>query len=504
MDVSEETAHCAPLAIPANRLDLELTDINKWPEAIKLRRHAQLLMLAVPRPPADEGVLLALESVEDFRLQLANTAEAMVTPRPLKVATTAATVILRKVSEEAGLAGIPAAAKTFRADGCAISGAMLAQVTDTLADNVPGEGEPLLPQRIGAPWILHHLAAVQMAASALVERSVSTMPFISCSLDENMIADRHEHDLFFKAAAVIPTAYDRLFHNMRGDIKTIWGAHVNSAGRFGHPARQEGDDHYFDGPRWLGSITSCRDVQRMCAPLPGHPLPDADTLLLCFKVPKAAHSSGSGKRRRTSDKEDSVHYIDKDVVGAIALLMGDITYKLSLHLGEVLPELACGQNQLIPARDLQHRVLTLGLFFQFAVNYQSFVLQSNFTLFAVSELNFCFSLPASNNPDLRKAVTFHYDQRNLGDKRWAALPFLITCLGLRNYRTFLKDPDAYLVNLRSPAASFIDEISGIISMAREKVQKRASPSSPNHDAPTICMEAAPTASQQLQPVAMVN
>ena len=135
MDVSEETAHCAPLAIPANRLDLELTDINKWPEAIKLRRHAQLLMLAVPRPPADEGVLLALESVEDFRLQLANTAEAMVTPRPLKVATTAATVILRKVSKEAGLAGIPAAAKTFRADGCATSGAMLAQVTDTLADN---------------------------------------------------------------------------------------------------------------------------------------------------------------------------------------------------------------------------------------------------------------------------------------------------------------------------------------------------------------------------------
>ena len=36
-----------------------------------------------------------------------------------------------------------------------------------------------------------------------------------------------------------------------------------------------------------------------------------------------------------------------------------------------------------------------------------------------------------------------------------------------------QDPDAYLAGLRSPVAGFIDEITGAISMAKEKVRHRA-------------------------------
>ena len=499
---SDDSAYCAPTSIPANRLDLELAAIDKWQEAVNLRQHAQRLMLAVPRPPRDEGVMLALESVEDFRLQLASTADSA-TARPLRVAAEAATIILNNSCEEAGLTGITAAAKAFRADGNATSQAILSQVRDTQPDEAPGEGVPPVLLPTGAPWILHHLAAVQMAASAIVGRSVSTMPFISCCLDENMIADRHEHEIFFKSADVISKAYDRLFKDKRGDIKSLWGSHVNSAGRFSHPARMGEDAHYFDGPRWLGSVTSSRDVLKMGVPHPEHPLPDTQTLLLCFKAQQAAQNTTHGKRSRASEREEKHYNIDKDVVGAIALLMGDIVYKVSLHLGEVLPALACGPLQLIPGCDLQHRVLTLGLFFQYAINYQSYALKSTFKLFDVSELHFCFSMPATNSPDLRKAVTFHYDHKDLGIKRWAALPFLITCLGLRNYRIFQKDPDEFLANLRSPAASFIDEISGVISMAKEKVQRKTPSSVPDHDNITCSMEAGPSAPLSNQPLPMV-
>ena len=479
MEASEESANCAPAQIPANRLDLELIDIDKWPEAVNLAKDARLLMQAVPRPPTDEGVLLALESVEDFRLQISAAAAMNSTsPRPLKVAATAVTIILQDACEKHGLVGIPAAAKRYRKvrtrgdEELLLGVTPMPQVAQDIV--VPGESDPPVIQPTGAPFILHYLTAVQRWAAAVVERSVSTMPFISYSLDEDMIADRHQHELFFKSADVIATAYDRLFKDARGDIKTLWSAHVNTAGRLSHPARLDGAAHYFDGQRWLGSVTSSRDVLRMGAPHPDHPLPDAPTLLLCFKTQSSSQSSHSGKRYRPADKEDKFYFLDKDVVGAIALLMGDTTYKLSLHLGDVIPELASGPHQLIPAADLPHRVLTLGLYLQYCVNYQTFVLKSVYKLFDVSEIHFCFSMPATHNHNLRKVITFHYDQKHLGEKRWAALPFLITCMGLRNYRAYTKDPDDYLANLRSPAASFIDEISGTISMAKEKVRRRLS------------------------------
>ena len=491
MVTTEETAECAPAQIPANRLDLELIDINKWPEAIQLAKDARLLVRAVPRPITDEGVLCALESVEDFRSQMAATAGTDSTsPRPLRVAATAITIILQSVCEKAGLSGIPAAVKRFRANGNMTDNDLILQVGDVQGMMVPGEGELPEVRPTGPAFILHHLTAVQRAAAAVVERSVATMPFISYSLDEDMIADRHQHVLFFKTADVINLAYDRLFRNQRGgDIKSMWSHHINSAGRVSHPARLDDEAHYFDGQRWLGSVTSSRDVLRMGAPHPDHPLPDAPTLLLCFKSQSPTQPSHHGKRYRSADKEEKLFFLDKDVVGAIALLMGDLTYKLSLHLGEVIPELASGPHQLIPAADLPHRVLTLGLFLQYCVNYQTFVLKSVYKLYDVSELHFCFSMPASHSHNLRKAVTFHYDHRQLGDKRWAALPFLITCMGLRNYRNYMKDPDAYLAGLRSPAASFIDEISGTISMAKEKMQQRNSPADVL-DVHTLPMEAA--------------
>ena len=135
----------------------------------------------------------------------------------------------------------------------------------------------------------------------------------------------------------------------------------------------------------------------------------------------------------------------------------------------------------------------------FKVNYQSSFYKSSFNLFDVSEMHFCFSMPASNNPNMKKAVTFHLQHRGLGDKRWSSLVFLLTCMGLRNYNRFAADPDLYLSELQSPVATFIDEVSGTISMAKEKIRLRKSTLPPAN----LSLEA-PTATSTMQPIGMVG
>ena len=73
-----------------------------------------------------------------------------------------------------------------------------------------------------------------------------------------------------------------------------------------------------------------------------------------------------------------------------------------------------------------------------ATNYQSYFYKSEYTLYDVSALHFCFSMPSSQNPDMKKAITFHYDRKDLGAKRWESLPYLLTSYGLKNYGSFQK------------------------------------------------------------------
>ena len=61
----EASAGCAPMAQPASRLDMELRDIDKWQEAIRLREAALKLCRSVPRP-LNPNTPCVLEDVQNF------------------------------------------------------------------------------------------------------------------------------------------------------------------------------------------------------------------------------------------------------------------------------------------------------------------------------------------------------------------------------------------------------------------------------------------------------
>ena len=537
MEIDSEDGQSPPGPLITSRVNEEVAEIGKWDEAISLRNEAYKLMFAVPRPIQDSSALLALECVHDFMSQIAHKADPTAkAARPFMVACVAINGIMDESCASAGLQGVPAAAKAFRSGGSEPDRLVLEQLQPLAqppppppAEGAPkprGRGpkagprgeavkatpeiDPGVPAPAGAIHILQHLATVQRLAAAIIERSTRTMPFISLSLDENMIADRQDHALFFNSVGAVQDAFGCLFKDQPGDIKSLWGHHINTAGRMAHPARFGEDEHFFDEKAWLGSVTCAKDMLKAGLPCPDHPLPNAATLLLCFKAHNPDYQVAGKRARRDRDRaerdsRDKLYYLDKDTVAAIGLLIGDIVYKLCLHLSDVLPSLVFGTNALIPSECLRSRALTLGLFFHLAISYQSFILKSKFDLFSVNEVNFSFALPTTSNADWKKLVNFHFAHKNLGEKREHALPFLVTCMGLRHYQAFTRNPDAYLADCRSPVAGFLDEISGIITSAKERVKaSQAAQASATLNQNQLSLGPSPPATEGMATLGMVS
>ena len=97
----------------------------------------------------------------------------------------------------------------------------------------------------------------------------------------------------------------------------------------------------------------------------------------------------------------------------------------------------------------------------------------SYNLFDVADLQYALSFPVARSQDYKKQVSFILAQKNLGPKRLAALPYLISTHGLRNYGTFLADPDQWIANLRNPAANFADQITGMVTEAKARVAGRS-------------------------------
>ena len=113
---------------PTSRLDLEVRHIIKWEAAISLRLQASKLMMSIPRPVHLDHDILALGAVGDLLDQLHRTSDGLSSPRAFQVAATAIQSILDQELLEAGLQGVPTAARS-----------LLLQNNDELAVQESGE-----------------------------------------------------------------------------------------------------------------------------------------------------------------------------------------------------------------------------------------------------------------------------------------------------------------------------------------------------------------------------
>ena len=456
--------------LPQSRVDLELSAIGGWEEANQLRLQAQQLASAIPQPPTNSDVVIALVAVCDYLTLTGETADPTTgAARGVAVASLAARNILLASLKQEGLENAPAAAKMYSTTKAPEAYACLEKLQQP--PSAPGEGE-MSQQDEGAGFILLHLASIQLYTSRMVSRSVKELPYVACSLSEDMLKDRREHALFFTAAARLGELYSQLFDGKRSDYKALWSDHINVVGRISHPARVGLEQPVFEDALWVESIYASREMLARGAAAE-HPLPDAKALRFCFKG--MADKSAKGFRKGQPDRQDKgqeTTFLDKDTVCGVALLCGDLVYRLVLHMDEVLPQLAPGRSRPISPRHLQERILLLGLFFQAAINYQTYTLGSVYKLFDVADIQYSLAFPVNDSPDYKKLVTFICAHKDLGEKRAAAIPYLISAHGLRHYSRFLGDPDVYLAGLKNQAALFFDQVTGVITEARARVADR--------------------------------
>ena len=462
------------VTLPQSRIDLELSAISGWEETSQLRIQAQRLASAIPQPPTDDDVIIALVAVSDYLSLTGEIADPTKgQAKGVALASLAARNVLVASLKRDGLENAPAAAKMYSTRQLPEAYACLEKLQQP--PSAPGEVDTPMPHHqpsTGPGLILLHLATVQLLTSKMVSRSVKDLPYVACSLTEDMLKDRHEHALFFTAAARLGEVYSQLFDGKRSDYKSLWSDHINVVGRISHPARVGLEKPAFDDAIWVESVYASREMLARGAAAE-HPLPDAQSLRFCFK--NLAHTSTKGARKGQSDKQEKgqeMLFLDKDTVCGVALLCGDLVYRLVLHMDEVHPQLAPGRSRPVSPRHLQERILMLGLYFQVAINYQTYSLGSVYKLFDVADIHYSLAFPVNDSPDYKKLVTFICGHKDLGEKRTAAIPYLISAHGLRNYNGFLADPDAYLARLRNQAAAFLDQVTGVITEARARLADR--------------------------------
>ena len=463
------------MEIPAaSRYEKDRVAMRDWPEYHQLVKETREMLQKVVRPPTAHGTIIGLAAIGDFSSML----EAVVPPEGLasrgsRHAATLVSEVLQECLANANLADAPSAAQAYLCNKDTKAWAVLNSYL-----GAPGNDEPLEQEDdiLGGSNVVLHLSRVQTIAAQLTHRSALQTPIVACSLSQDMLTDRAMHPVFFQAAAKLQDIHGNLFASRKSDPAILWSNHMTTSGKIAHPARPPGELAAFEVQDWMGTLENPGKATALGHMMTEYPLPDFASLRFCFK-PLSSHTQAARGQKRSRDQRDRSYaeesrYIDRDTVNALALLCGDLVYALNLHLGDILPALGHGPNRPIPHKAVDSKALLLGLFFQLAINYQTCNLALSFDDYLINDINHSLSFPITGAVNFKKLIALALAPPNLGPKRKAALPYLITSRGLRGYQTYLSDPDLYISRLHCLAGSFLDESTGVVAEAKHRITLR--------------------------------
>lgn len=450
-----------------SREDLEFKEMATWPEAIAFSDCAKNICRQIPCPATDDGVIAVLVELHSYLSTLGGISTAPEVSRHLRVAS-------------AGLSHIFHTTRaSFYKDDISQAAFKYVQMQDTASFNIlfasklpdsdtscalPLLDQPTVPGADNqmASTLGTALAQLCIHGTKVLTRFASTAPFVSYPLTADMTKDRQQYAPLFETIPRLEEIYLTFFNNSK-TTRESWARYINVQGRMAHPLRIEGQDTIFDPDQWLGSVLNAKDLLHIHTSC-DHPLPDITTLNGCFKRhPGPQHS----------------YYLHKDNVQALALLLGDIVYRASFHVSQLLPELAFGESFSIRPQDLHKPTLLLGLFFHAAINFQSFVTKKSYHSFEVADLNFSFTFPIDKAQDQPKLINFLLKNRYLDGISSQALPFLICSNSLRGYATYQARPDAWLATVSGPVATCLNDFTGWIDDAKRRTHSEQRTDSTN-------------------------
>ena len=348
------------------------------------------------------------------------------------------------------------------------------------------------------------LSKINRQVLSLCAKASMSVPLAACSLNVKLLEEAKAHSAFLKAISLIHVVHKQCFPNLARDGgESVWNVYTCNQGRIAHPHRGHSDDHpEFKAERWIKSVSTHDKVKDEIDMLAvDHPLPTFAGLRRCFT--KMENDRNSSNRfvpynSRDRGRQPRFFFLNRDVVGHLALLLGDLVYNLAVFTDRV-PTLAMGKGAAFPERELPHRVVTLGIFIHMAVSYQTIYHKLQYDPFDLVELSSSFEYPPADADDKEKTASFCYRQTQLGLKRHHALPFLLHQRGLKGYNDFLQNPDAWVSAMKGPMRNVVDKVSGSVTAATMRQDKIALAQVQTMEAKTTEQDAAPPEDQENQP-----
>ena len=348
------------------------------------------------------------------------------------------------------------------------------------------------------------LSKINRQILSLCAKASMSVPLAACSLNVKLLDEAKAHSGFLKAISLIHVVHKHCFATLAKDGgESAWNVYISNQGRIAHPHRGHSDPHpEFKAERWIKSVSSHDKVKDDFAMLAvDHPLPTFAGLRRCFRKMEGDRNSSNRfapYNSRDRGRQPRFFFLDRDITGHLALLLGDLVYKFSVFT-ERVPALAMGKGAAFPERDLPFRVVTLGIYIHMAVSYQTIHHKLKYDAFDLVELSSSFEYPPADADDKEKITTFCYRQEQLGLKRHHALPFLLHSRGMKGYGDFLRNPDAWVSTMKGPMRNVIDKISGCVTAATRRQDKINLAQVQTMEAKTTEQDSAPPENQENQP-----
>ena len=457
-------------------LDYLLDNPKKFEEVAAIRRDVAALAGQLPTKVTSPDAIRAvgeLAMAHKSIKTLADPAKPDVT-RGIKVASTLVKEMFDDALDDHVISAIFPVCVRFHLQNGVETPDETAKREQVLATYNSSEFEKQIPYKHYSIFPL--LTKINRQIYSLCSKATMSAPLAACSLNVKLMEEAKAHSGFLKAISLIHVVHKHCFATLAKDGgESAWNVYISNQGRIAHPRRGHSDPHPdFTADRWIKSVSShdkVKDEFDMLAV--DHPLPTYAGLRRCFRKMEGDRNSSNRfapYNSRDRSRQPRFFFLDRDVTGHLALLLGDLVYNFSVFT-ERVPALAMGKGAAFPERDLPFRVVTLGIYLHMAVSYQTIHLKLKYDPYDLVELSSTFEYPPADAEDKLKITTYCYRQEQLGQKRHNALPFLLHSRGMKGYGDFLRNPDAWVSQMKGPMRNVIDKVSGCVTAATRRQDK---------------------------------
>ena len=156
-----------------------------------------------------------------------------------------------------------------------------------------------------------------------------------------------------------------------------------------------------------------------------------------------------------------------DHLQAMALVLGEFSFKATFHLGALLPELPINSYASKDIAAIGPSAIRLGLFLQLCRNYESYCKPLPLEEYECAALDYSTCFPFSMAKSPTAALTFAVKYAR--GMTTQAMPYLALSASMAKYEDYQEDPDNWILR-RAHRFDDCNQLFGWVDEARQRQQ----------------------------------